>query len=166
MENPIRTLLEKNQITKLQPELQGADFSLFVADIDRVWQSGEIVEDNHNLLVQLSEVSEIDAAEIILSYIAPLYRLPLVDRLAAMGVSVGVMTDNGSIPRGVHGAIRSDYPILLMSHSEPKQFHRPIEIASALAAMIYGKNTESAIKFLKHFNISSLEKSTSSCSLE
>jgi hypothetical protein len=128
MENWINQAAEKRTRSQLLPELKGKDFSQFVADIDKVWLHGKIVENNDTMLETLETIPESDAAQIIVACIAPLQGAELSDKLAAIGISIGELTDNRSIPSGVHGAI---------------------------GEMIYGKNTQSVAKFMQQFNATS-----------
>jgi len=153
MENPLKVLYEKVHGRTDALELKDAERSQLLLDIDKVWMGDNMAEGGYELIMNLQKLPEKQAALEMTSLLAPYLHVSLEQRLTLAGISVGELTPNYATPSGVRGMLRSGSPILLISNESPDDFHRPIEIARAIGEMIYGRNDESVIAFVKAFDI-------------
>lgn len=153
MENPIKRFFEKPRQRSDSIELSDEEMSQLMLDVDKVWMSEGLPKGGYVLIDNLKQLPEPDAAQVLSSLLAPYLHLNLGDRLGSVGIAVGELTPNISTPSGVRGILRSGTPILLTTHNRPEDFHRPIEIACEIGKMIYGRNDESILKFVRAFDV-------------
>lgn len=156
MENPLKRFFEKPDRQSGSLELSDKEESQLMLDLDKVWVSDDMPEGGYMLLQTLRQLPEVDAARTLSSLIIPYLDLDLEERIRATGIGVGELTPNKSMPSGVHGMLRSDHPILLITNNSPEDYNRPLEIACEIGKMIYGRDNPNAIlKFVQALDISS-----------
>jgi hypothetical protein len=153
MENPIKKFFEKPRKQSDSLELSDEEASQLMLDLDKVWLSDDMPEGGYMLLQTLRQLPETDAARTLSSLLMPHLHLDLKQRIISTGIGVGELTPNISMPSGVHGMLRSDHPILLIANNSPEDYNRPLEIACEIGKMIYGRNNEAILKFVKAFDL-------------
>ncbi len=152
MENPIKRFFEKPHERSGALELSDKEMSQLMLDLDKVWMSDDMPDGGYMLLQTLRQLSEAEAAQTLSSLLTPNLNLDLKQRIISTGIGVGELTPNVSMPSGVHGMLRSDHPILLLTNNAPDDYNRPLEIACEIGKMIYGRDNPAAIlKFVKAF---------------
>lgn len=149
MESSIKKFFEKSRQQSGSLELSNKEASQLMLDLDKVWLSDDLPEGGYILLQTLRQLPETDAALTLSSLLIPYLHLDLKQRIMSTGIGVGELTPNKSMPSGVHGMLRSDHPILLIANNLPKDYNRPLEIACEIGKMIYGRNNEAILKFVK-----------------
>lgn len=152
MENPLKKFFERPRQKSDSLELSDKEMSQLMIDVDRVWLSDDMPEGGYMLLQTLRQLAEGEAAQTLSSLLSPHLQLDLKQRIISAGIGVGELTSNISLPSGVHGFLRSDHPILLLTNIAPDDYNRPLEIACEIGKMIYGRdNPEAILKFVKAF---------------
>lgn len=111
--------------------------SRLMADVDHVWRSLDSPAEGVKILGFASTLSPQEAAELLKERMGGDAGSSLASRLALVGIAVGTLSPNRSVPRGVRGIWRSTLPIILVGHI-PHRTSRAREISEQVGHLIYG----------------------------